>query len=92
MRRGEPPRPVEFSLDDSAAPSEAAAAAEAALLRQRESLEALVASHRHRLGEAFEQLAPKGRVGVQAWCEVMRRTLGLDIDWALVQPEARRAA
>ena len=83
---GAEPTPVEFSLSEAPAEAAAAAAAEAQR-RQRHGLEALVLANRQRLEQDFEAEAPSGRIGVDAWTEVMRRTLCLDLDWRAVQPE-----
>ena len=83
---GAEPTPVEFSLSEAPAEAAAAAAAEAQR-RQRHGLEVLVLAHRRRLEEVFEAEAPEGRLGLDHWADVMRRTLCLDLDWRAVQPE-----
>jgi diadenosine tetraphosphatase ApaH/serine/threonine PP2A family protein phosphatase len=82
LERGAEPRAVEFSLESGAADPAAGWGA-----RQQRSLAQLVLSHRHQLRETFEAIAPGGRVDVQEWCRVMRATLGLDLEWELVQPD-----
>ena len=82
LARGAEPRAVEFSLDSGAAGPAAGWGA-----RQQRSLAQLVLSHRHQLRETFEAVAPGGRVGVPEWCRVMRTTLGLDLEWELVQQD-----
>lgn len=82
LARGAEPRAVEFSLESGGADPAAGWGA-----RQERSLAQLVLSHRHQLRETFEAIAPGGRVDVHEWCRVMRATLGLDLEWEIVQPD-----
>lgn len=46
----------------------------------------LVYAHKNRLKEAFLRRSSNGKVSVDAWAEVMKVVLGLDIDWKALQP------